>query len=276
MPISEFEALWVGHGEPDLLVAAMHLARIGYPDLDLAALEAEVEHMAQLGAQRLVSAPTDHARLLRLNHFMFEEMGLRGDLVDYYDPRNSFLNDVLSRRTGIPISLSVLYMAVGRRVGLAISGIGLPAHFVVRHETDDPMHRVYVDPFHRQILPNREACRRLISRITGRDVQLSESDFQPQTTRQIIVRMLANLKTCYLRRHDFAQTLVVMDHLLLLLPDDAHQWRDRGLLHYQTGNYRQAHFDLTRYLWLSDETDDQQDQIKRTHAHVQELLARLN
>lgn len=276
MRLSEFEALWTSPDEPDILIAAAHLARIGYPDLAIAAIEEEVEHIAQRAAQRLADAPTNHARLLRLNHFLFEEMGLRGDLVDYYDPRNSFLNDVLSRRTGIPISLSVLYMAVGRRVGLAISGIGLPAHFVVRHEADDPMHRVYVDPFHRQILPNREACRRLISRITGRDVQLSDNDFVSQTTRQIIVRMLANLKVCYLRRHDFAHTLTVMDYLLLLLPADAHQWRDRGLLHYQMGNYRQAHFDLTRSLWLSEETDDQREQIRRTHEHVQELLARLN
>lgn len=273
---SEFEQLWAGSSQPDVLFAALHLARIGNPSLDLSETLAQVEHLAKLAALRLAGSPNEHTQLLRLNHFLFEEMGFRGEVVDYYDPRNSFLDEVLSRRTGIPIALSVLYMGVGQRVGLEISGIGLPAHFVVRHEVGDPMHRVYVDPFHGQVLPNREACRRLISRITGRDVQLDESVFLPQTTHQIIVRMLANLKSSYLRRHDFAHTLDVMDHLLILLPDDAQQWRDRGLVHYQTGNYKQADFDLTRYFWLSDEADEQRSQLSRTHEQIQELLARLN
>lgn len=273
--VDEFAALWTGR-EPDLLTAAVHLARIGYPDLNMAETMEQVEHLGDLAALRLEGAPNEHTRLLRFNHFMFEEMGFRGELTDYYNPRNSFLNDVLVRRTGLPIALSVLMIVVGGRAGLRISGIGLPAHFVVRHEATDPRHRVYVDPYHRQILPNREACRRLVSRIMGEEVQLDESAFQPQTTKQIIVRMLANLKGAYLRRYDFEHALTVIDHLLTLLPGDARQWRDRGLMHYQLGHLRQAEFDLGRYLWLSDEKEEGRERIAQTHAEIQELLARLN
>jgi regulator of sirC expression with transglutaminase-like and TPR domain len=274
--LQAFEALWTGETEPNLLVAALHLAHIAYPDLDLELQVARVDHLGELAAERVAGSPSEHTSLLRLCHLLFDEMGYRGDVLDYYDPRNSYLNDVLSRRTGIPISLSVLFLAVGARAGLAISGIGLPAHFVVRHEAHDPAHRVYVDPFNCQILPNRESCRRLISRLTEQEVQLPETAFLPLSTRQIIVRMLANLKGAYLRRGDLRHTIAVMDRLLLLLPEDAHQWRDRGLLHYQMDNYGQASFDLHRYLWLSDETEEQRAVVTDTLEAIEALRNRLN
>lgn len=252
----DFVQLWNAGQPPDLLMAALHVARIAYPTLDLSEPYEQVEHLAELALIRLADSPTVHTRLLRFNHFLFDEMGFRGDTTNYYDPRNSFLNDVLVRRSGIPITLSVLYLVIGRRAGLELSGIGLPAHFVVRHETVDPMQRVYIDPYHRQILPNREACRRLVSRISGQEVQLGEDAFAPQTTSQIIVRMLANLKGAYLRLHDLDHALAVVDRLLVLLPNDAHQWRDRGLLHFQMGSLSRSSFDLTRYLWLVENKED--------------------
>lgn len=271
----DFVQLWSKSQPPDLLVAALHVARIAYPALDLAEQCEQVEHLAELAQVRLADAPTTHTRLLRLNHFLFDEMGFRGDTIDYYNPRNSFLNDVLARRSGIPITLSVLYLVVGRRAGLELSGVGLPAHFVVRHETGDPMHRVYIDPYHRQILPNREACRRLVSRISGQDVQLSEEAFVAQTTSQIIVRMLANLKGAYLRLQDFTHALAAVDRLLVLLPNDAHQWRDRGLLHYQMGSLGQSSYDLTRYLWLAKDDEDT-TAIRNTLESIEVQRLRMN
>jgi regulator of sirC expression with transglutaminase-like and TPR domain len=274
--VREFEALWAREQEPDLLRAALRLAWIQYPELDLAEQEAEVEHLAHLATQRLAGSPTEHTSLLRLNHFFFDEFGFRGDLLDYYDPRNSFLNDVIDRRTGIPISLSALYMAVGTRAGLTLNGIGLPAHFVVRHEATDPAWRVYVDVFNRQVLPNREACRRLVSRIAGRSITLEEQVFLPQSVRDIILRMLANLKGAYLRLNDFLHAVAVLDLILVLQPEDPQQWRDRGLLHYQLDNYDQASFDLQRYLWLVEDVQDKTEQVTQALETIQRLRMRLN
>lgn len=274
--IEDFERVWATEQEPDLLAAVSHLSRIEAPDMALTPIAAQVDHLAQMAAQRLGSPPSEHAALLRFNHFLFDEMGFHGDTLDYYDPRNSFLNHVIRRRTGIPISLSVLCMVLGDRVGLRFSGIGLPGHFVVRHEAMDPAQRIYVDPFHRQTLANREACRRLVSRVAGREVHLPEEAFAPQTTRQIMVRMLANLKAAYLRRADFHRTVAVLDRLLLLLPVDAQQWRDRGLLHYQMDNYSQASFDLHRYLYLTREEEQESNRISSTLETIEDLRLRLN
>lgn len=274
--LREFDSLWAGSEQPDLLEAALHVARIGYPDLDLAAVAARVEHLAELAAARLADAPSEHMQLLRFNHFFFEELAFRGEQVDYYSPINSFLNVVLDRRSGIPISLSVLFMAIGQRTGLHLSGIGLPAHFVVRHDAADPAQRIYIDPFNRQVLPNREACRRLISRISGREVTLDDEAFAPQPVQAIVLRMLANLKGAYVRAQDFAQAVAVLDRILLLQPDDGRQWRDRGLLHYQLGNLRQASIDLTRYLWLAGEDDERQQEAANVLQRIHERMLSLN
>jgi regulator of sirC expression with transglutaminase-like and TPR domain len=274
--LREFDRLWTGAGQPDLLEAALHVALIGYPDLDRAAVAARVDHLAELAAVRLADAPSEHLQLLRFNHFFFDELAFRGEQIDYYNPRNSFLNAVLDRRSGIPISLSALYMAIGQRAGLHLSGIGLPAHFVVRHEALDPAQRVYIDPFNRQLLPNHEACRRLVSRISGHEVTLDDEAFAPQPAQAIVLRMLANLKGAYVRAQDFPQAVAVLDRILLLQPDDGHQWRDRGLLHYQLGNLRQASIDLTRYLWLADDGDERQQEAAGALQRIHERMLTLN
>ncbi len=274
--LCEFDRLWAGPDQPDLLEAALHVDLVGYPDLDCAAVADRVEHLAELAAVRLADAPSEHLQVLRFNHFFFEELAFRGEQIDYYNPRNSFLNVVLDRRSGIPISLSALYMAIGQRAGLHLSGIGLPAHFVVRHEALDPAQRVYIDPFNRQLLPNREACRRLVSRISGHEVALDDDSFAPQPAQAIVLRMLANLKGAYVRAQDFTQAVAALDRILLLQPDDGHQWRDRGLLHYQLGNLRQASIDLTRYLWLADDGDERQQEAAGALQRIHERLLTLN
>lgn len=274
--LNEFDRLWIGPQEPDLLLAALQVARVHYPELDVTR---EIKRVNALGRQahsRVADASDEHERLLRLNAFLFDEMGFRGNREDYYDPRNSCLNDVIDRRTGIPISLSVLYMAVGQRAGLTLKGIGLPAHLVVHYEARDPDQQAYVDPFYQQILPDRDACQRLISRIIGRPVTLSDRDFQPQPVRDIILRMLANLKGAYLRQGDFEHTIEVMDRILILLPNNAQQWRDRGLLLYHQGSYSQASFDLTRALWLAELPSEQQQQIESVLEHIEAVRLRLN
>lgn len=274
--LRDFDKLWAGPEQPDLLEAALHVALIGDPDLGRGAVIARVEHLAGLAALRLAEAPSEHAQLLRFNHFFFDELGFHGEQIDYYNPRNSFLNAVLDRRSGLPISLSVLYMAIGQRAGLRLSGIGLPAHFVVRHEALDPAQRVYIDLYNRQLLPDREACRQLISRISGHEVALADEAFAPQPARAIVLRMLANLKGACVRMQDFALAVAALDRILLLLPDDGQQWRDRGLLHYQLGNLSQASIDLTRYLWLVGEDDERQQEAASLLQRIHERLASQN
>lgn len=274
--LRDFDRLWSQPGEPDLLQAALHVARIGDPDLDFAAQAARVARLEELAQDRLAGAPNEHSLLLRFNHLFFDELGFSGETLDYYHPRNSFLPVVLDRRCGIPISLSVLYMVIGGRAGLRLSGIGLPAHFVVRHDCADPAQRVYVDPYHRQVLPNREACRRLITRISGHEVTLDEEAFAPLPTRAIVLRMLANLKGAYLRLSDLAQAAAVLDRILLLLPEDGHQWRDRGLLRFQLDHLHQASFDLARSLWLAEGEEPRQQETAGLLQRIQETLLRLN
>lgn len=272
----DFDRLWTGSHEPDLLEAALHVARIGCPDLDSAAEIERVAELAGAARARLAGARDEQSALLRFNDYFFAELGFHGERLDYYHPRNSFVNVVLDRRSGIPITLAVLYMALGQRAGLHFSGIGLPAHFVVRYEALEPAQRTYIDPFSGELLADRAACRALVSRISGHEVQLAEDAFAPQPPRSIILRMLANLKGAYVRLHDFPMAAAVLDRILLLLPDDGHQWRDRGLLHYQLGNLQQGGFDLARYLWLASEDDKRQNEAAGLLQRIHESLFKLN
>lgn len=274
--LSDFDRLWVGNQEPDLLEAALQVARIGHPDLNSAAEIERVADLAVAARDRLAGSPNEQSALQRFNDYFFAELGFHGELLDYYHPRNSFVNVVLDRRSGIPITLAVLYMAIGQRAGLDFSGIGLPAHFVVRYEALEPAQRVYIDPFSGQLLPDHEACRALVSRISGHEVRLAEDAFAPQPARSMMLRMLANLKGAYVGLQDFPMTVAALDRILILLPEEGHQWRDRGLLHYQLGNLRQASFDLARYLWLASEDDRRQNEAAGLLQRIHESLFTLN
>lgn len=274
--LRDFDRLWTGSHEPDLLEAALHVARIGCPNQDNATEIERVADLAGAARERLAGARDEQSALLRFNDYFFAELGFHGERLDYYHPRNSFVNVVLDRRSGIPITLAVLYMAIGQRAGLRFSGIGLPVHFVVRYEALDPAQRVYIDPFSGQLLPDRAACRALVSRVTGHEVRLEEDVFAPQPARSMVLRMLANLKGAYVRLQDFPMAVDVLDRILLLLPEDGHQWRDRGLLHYQLGNLHQASFDLARYLWLASEDDKRLNEAAGLLQRIHESLFRLN
>ena len=165
--------------------------------------------------------------------FLFEEEGFRGNTEDYYDPRNSFLNDVLDRRLGIPITLSVVYVAVAARAGLDAAGVGLPGHFVVRAERRG-RHRL-LDPFHGGTLLDRAACEALVARMRPGGGPLDPRWLAPVTTHQIFVRMLSNLKAVYSALGDWARALAAVERILLLVPDALEELRDRGTLHARLG-----------------------------------------
>src|SRR5206468_4209281 len=173
---------------------------------------------------------------------------------DYYDPRNSCLNDVLDRRLGIPITLSVLRMEVGRRVGLHIHGVGLPGHFVVRADVGpDP---VLLDPFDGGALLTPERAAEVVARALGRRAPITEQHLAPVTKRQILTRMLMNLKSIYAQRREWTKALAVYDRLLILDGSAAAHFRDRGAVHVRLGHFHKGVSDWERYLTRCPKAED--------------------
>jgi regulator of sirC expression with transglutaminase-like and TPR domain len=212
--LHDFRGL-VSGSEIDLGGAALAVARIEYPDL---VPEHSLTRLDELAARSAAAKLGDRRRALeRLRDFLFDEAGFRGNADDYYDPRNSCLNDVLDRQLGIPITLSVLIMEVGRRVGLEIQGIGLPGHFCVGARV-------------------------------GRQVELTDAHFVPATKAQIVVRMLRNLQGIYARREDWAKALAVIDRLLLVETDAPMHVRDRGTVLVKLGELHRGASEWERYL----------------------------
>jgi regulator of sirC expression with transglutaminase-like and TPR domain len=230
----------------DLAAAALCIAAAEHPDLDSARCLAKLDELAA-GARGRVGADVPAAeRVGALNHFLFVEQGFQGDDVDYYDPRNSFLNEVLDRRRGIPITLAIVYGEVARRIGLEVAGVGFPGHFLVRHL--DP--EILIDPFHGTVI-TREECAERLRAVAGPDARFHEELFRPATPRQILVRMLRNLKQIYLRRGDFARSLGATDGILLLEPGEPGELRDRGALYRKLECFAAALADFETFLELA-------------------------
>ncbi|MCC7354742.1 MAG: transglutaminase family protein [Anaerolineae bacterium] len=260
--------------EIGLAHGALLIAQEEYPRLDAEAYLRRLDHLAERLRPILEGLQTDVQRLTALNRLLFEEEGFRGNQADYYDPRNSFLNDVLDRKLGIPITLSVVYMEVGWRVGLPLSGVGLPGHFMVR--CDGRGGPILVDPFHRgAILTAREATERA-REVSGQQVPLLPESFQPVSRRAILTRMLNNLKAIYVQRADYPRALSAVERLVLIAPEAATEVRDRGLLHYALNQYSQAETYLERYLWLTREGSDDVEAIQATLERIRETRTRLN
>jgi regulator of sirC expression with transglutaminase-like and TPR domain len=179
------------------------------------------------------------SRVEALNKYLFEELGFVGNESDYYDPRNSMLHQVLGRRKGIPITLSVVYIEVGRRAGLRVEGVGLPGHFVVRAFEDEEGEGVLVDPFNRRPT-DAEECQSRIDLIYDGRVELGEGHMRAVGARSILARMLGNLKAVYVRAGLYRGALSAVERILLLTPSDLDERRDRGMLLAQLGHLQSA------------------------------------
>jgi regulator of sirC expression with transglutaminase-like and TPR domain len=200
-----------------------------------------------LAARSAVSTAGGGRRALdRLCDFLFAVEGFRGNAEDYYDPRNSCLNDVLDRRLGIPITLAVVIMEVGRRVGLEISGIGLPGHFCVGARLGGEL--LVLDPFGGGRVLERAEAEAVASRAVGRAVKLTDEHFAPTSKAQIVVRMLRNLEGIYARREDWTKALAVIDRLLVVDADAPTHLRDRGTVLIKLGELHRGASEWERYL----------------------------
>ncbi len=244
----------------DLALGALEIARIAYPDLDPAAVLAELDRLADAVRPRLMPTATPVDRALAVSRYLFGECGFKGNADDYYDARNSFLNDVLARRLGIPITLSIVLIEVGRRVGVKLEGVGFPGHFLVRvpSRSEPPL---LLDPFHggqrvgqEELL---ERLRGLAEANRGPTFETVPEEFLASTTpRAMLGRMLRNLLRVYLERDQDAQALLVVDLLLVMTPQGADEIRTRGFLYERLGCAAAAAIDFRRYLEIAPEADD--------------------
>jgi len=254
-------------------VAALELATVEFPDLDVFWwVELLDSYASELGER--VHPEDDGLTFIRLtNEYLFDELGFRGNDGDYYSPMNSCLNQVLMERTGLPITLSLVYLEIGRRLGRPLFGIGMPGHWLV--EYDDGELRRFIDPFHQGRLLEAEACLALASRVTGLDLAGNQAALQPVSKRQMALRMLNNLRAAYLRRGTWPKALQVQDLLVDSTPGEGTEYRQRGYLRLQMKHYREAASDLQRYLELSPQAKDRAEIEKRLQS-LQRWMAGMN
>lgn len=252
--------------------AALLIAAPEQPGLDVE------EYLGRLAALAEAAEPARRTadalgRLHRLREYLFEELGFAGDRADYFDPRNSHLNEVLNRRLGIPITLSLVLIEVGRRLDLEMEGIGLPGHFITGARIAGE--QVLLDPFNRGALVTAESCRKLVSEALGRPVRLQPEHFAPVSNRQFLTRILANLKGVYWRQEAWDQVVRVIDRLLVLNPASAGERRDRGAAWSSMGRLERGVADWEQYLTDFPNAADH-EQVRNQLRRVRQKLAQLN
>jgi len=275
------EARWARVADPDaglahLAEGALLVASHEYPDLDIDAWLRRLQDMADTLRQRLRTDISPSETILLLNHYLFDELAFRGNGADYYDPRNSYLNDVIERRLGIPISLCVLYIDVGRRLGLPLEGVSFPAHFLVKCALRTGV--VMLDPFaHGASLGADELRRRLdaVAEGEGHGDAALQTVLRSASTPEILARMLRNLKAIYLHRADLEKALWAADRTVRLLRGAPAEYRERGKIYLELECFRAALADFRHYAELAPEAADAEG-IRDTIAELQQRAARLN
>jgi regulator of sirC expression with transglutaminase-like and TPR domain len=258
----------------DLAAGALAIARAEYPLLDASHYLGRLETLGARVRSGMRTTPTARETIALLNQVLFDEEGLRGNRDDYYDPRNSFLNDVLDRKLGIPITLSVIYMEVARRVGFPIAGTGMPGHFLLKHY-DVMSGEILIDPFNRGRIVGSVECQKRLDEIYSGQLELKPEFTQAVTHREILTRMLNNLRQIYFTRGNMSKGLVVLDLLLAIPPQSPDLLRERGLVRLNLEQYLGAAQDLGRYLQLRPGAADADD-VRETLEMLRQLLARLN
>ncbi len=259
----------------DLAEAALVIAAHEYPGLDVNAYLARIAEMAETLKSRLRRdiSPTD--ALIALNRYLFEELGFSGNTADYYDPRNSYLNEVLDRRLGIPITLSLLCIEVGRRIGLALHGVSFPGHFLVKCVVRDGV--VVLDPYARGASLSLDELQQRLRALRGDTPppDMVQHMLAAAGRKDMLVRLLRNLKSNYLERRDLARALAAADRIIELAPRAAEEYRDRAGIYLDLECFRAALSDFRDYLMLKPGADDAAV-VQRRVVELQQIAARLN
>ncbi len=258
-PLDYFASLVQSDADFALFEAAVSLAHDEYPDLDIQSVLDDVDQLLSRVRRRLPADAGPLQKLRVLNQFFFKDLGFGGNVNNYYDPENSYLNALLRTRRGIPISLGVLWMELAQGLGLSVRGVGFPGHFLVKVHL--PMGQAVLDPMTGHSLSREELAERL-DPYRRRNGLVDEFDvplglyLQTAPPREIIGRMLRNLKEIYRTQEDWERMLAVQERLVVLMPESWPEYRDRGLAHAELGHTDQAVADLECYLVHSDDLVD--------------------
>jgi len=275
------ELLQRGDSRIDLAQACLMIAQDAYPGLEVERYLGEIERMALRLRGTMPQSYGGEERVVALNQFLFEDLGYYGNTDEYYDPKNSYLNEVIDRKTGIPITIAILYMALGRRVGLPLEGVSFPGHFLVRMRLRGGA--LVLDPFSggapQSEAELRERLRRVIPESATGHLPLSELPLdqflEPATSRQILARLLRNLKGIYREIDKPQRMLEVLNRMLVVVPDATAELRDRGFVYQRLECYRAALKDLSDYVEREPEAPDYDD-VRVKLIELSALCARLN
>ena len=239
------QAVLVPDSQIDLGHAALIIATDKYPELDIQRELSLFDSLASVAETRMSPDSDPLQKINAISTYLFEEIGFRGNDQDYYNPKNSYLNEVLSTRLGIPITLSLLCMEVAKRLSVELVSIGMPGHLVIRHSdiTD-----LFIDPFHGGFLLSQSECIERVPSITQGRLPWNDSYLTPLSNTEFLARMLRNLKSIYLKESFYREAQIIMNLLLEVNPEALSERRDRGIVNFQLGNYRDSLDDLEIYL----------------------------
>ena len=262
--------------EINLAEAALAIAISEYPKLDVRSYLEQLDNMAGVVSERLSSGASLSTVISQMNRFLFEEQGFVGNTVAYYDPRNSFLNEVLERKMGIPITLSLVYIEIGQRLGLPFAGVMFPGHFLVKlsiHAGD-----IVLDPYAGGRSLSKEELNVRLSRVSrqdpGGDVDLSRL-LASARKKDTLVRLLRNLKGIYVGSGEYHKALNTIQHILIIKPDSGKEIRDRGYVYEKLECFRAASEDYERYLALAVDARDK-DVVRKHLVEMQRACAKLH
>lgn len=254
--------------EIDLGKAALLIAAMEYPGLDLDREFGLLDSLARGVSGRLDPSRDPLFCVNTLSEYLFDEMGFQGNADDYYEPRNSFLNEVLRRRLGIPITLSLVCIEVGKRLDIPLLGVSMPGHFLVRHQEEEDL---FIDPFYKGILLSEAECAQRLQQVTQANVPWDSGYLAPVSNREFVARILRNLKNIYLQRQEFDRTIKTIDRLIVLQPQATQERRDRGFVRYKLGQHEEALEDIMGYLDSSPDSGDVEE-LEQLVRHLRSLL----
>ena len=238
----------------DLAKAALYLALEYEPEFDPDEYLNALDTMADELQENLPETAYPLVIIKSINNYLYNELGFTGNTIDYYDPRNSFLNQVIERRTGIPITLSLVYLEIANRINFPMVSIGIPGHFLIRPDFEEA--GIYVDAFNLGEILFPQDCQERLASIYGRGVELQPQFLAKVSKKPFLARMLTNLKGIYLNRNEGLKAIAAIDRILLLFPEAIVEKRDRGVLYYQLNYWAKARQDLESYLVNLPQAED--------------------
>ena len=260
----------------DLAEAALLVAGAEYPELEINVYLEQLEYHTEAVRQRVAGNPSPDYIVRKMNEYLFTEQGFEGNMDDYYNPKNSFLNEVLDRRLGVPISLSLIYMEIGQRLGVPLEGISFPGHFLVKF--GDEAEAVVIDPFMKGIMLDNDDLEHRLDEIYDDPTESRPPLYdllQPAQKKDILLRLLRNLKAVYYQSEEFEKALIISEMIFDVVPDCPIEVRDRGSIYLQLECFRAALADYRSYLTLSPESGDG-EQIRAQLLCLQRQVAFLN